>query len=48
MDDIVRELPIYKNYEFVDHATTIITRLSEQIEKCCPDCREIIKGILKT
>ena len=47
MDDIVQELPVYKNYEFVDHATTIIARLSEQIDKCCPSCRESIKEILK-
>jgi hypothetical protein len=49
MDDSQIQSPSIKNdLEFVDHATTIITRLSEQIDKCCPDCREIIKGILKT
>ena len=47
MDDIVQELPVYKNYEFVDHATAIITRLSEQMDKCCPDCKELIRDILK-
>ena len=47
MDDIVQELPVYKNYEFVDHATTIITRLCVQMDKCCPKCQNLIKDILK-
>ena len=46
--DLGTRVPVYKNYDFVDHATTIITRLCEQVDKCCPDCKELIKGILKT
>ena len=50
MVDTQIETPIHKvSSEFVDRATTIIIRLSEQIDNCCPSCREIIlKGILKT
>jgi hypothetical protein len=47
MDDIVEALPAYKNSAFVDRATDIITKLAVQMDKCCPDCRELIKEILK-
>ena len=33
--------------EFVDRGADIITKLCVQMDKCCPDCRELIKGILK-
>ena len=48
MDDIVQALPVYKNSEFLERAADIITKLCVEMDKCCPDCREIIKGILKT
>ena len=49
MVDTQIETPVHKgSMEIVDRATTIITTLCVQMDKCCPDCREIIKGILKT
>ena len=43
----VQALPAYKNSAFVERAADIITKLCVQMDKCCPDCREIIKDILK-
>jgi len=32
----------------VNRAADIITKLCVQMDNCCPSCRELIKGILKT
>ena len=49
MVDTQIETPVHKgSSEFVDRAADIITRLCVQMDKCCPSCRELIKGILKT
>jgi uncharacterized protein YlaN (UPF0358 family) len=36
-----------KDSEFVDRAADIITKLAVQMDNCCPECRELIKEILK-
>lgn len=48
MVDTQIETPIHKvSSEFVERAADIITKLCVQMDKCCPDCRELIKDILK-
>ena len=48
MVDTQIETPIHKgSSEFVERAADIITKLAVQMDKCCPDCRELIKEILK-
>jgi hypothetical protein len=48
MDTRLVQDGINKNSEFVERAADIITKLAVEMDKCCPDCRELIKGILKT
>jgi hypothetical protein len=49
MVDTQIETPVHKgSMEIVVHAADIITKLCVQMDKCCPDCREIIKDIIKT
>jgi hypothetical protein len=50
MGDTQIKTPIHKgSIEIVDRATTIITKLVEQVDRCCPHCKELLlKEILKT
>jgi hypothetical protein len=47
MDSSLVQTPVNKNSEFVDRATEIITKLIEQVDKCCPLCNELLKESLQ-
>ena len=48
MVDIQIETPIHKvSSEFVARATELIIKITEQYDKCCPKCQDLIRDILK-
>lgn len=48
MDSNQVQTPTNKNsQEFVNRAADIIIRLSEQVDKCCPRCKELLKESLQ-
>jgi hypothetical protein len=46
MDSELVQKDLNKNSD-LDRATDIITKLTEQVDKCCPHCKELLKESLQ-